>query len=158
MTNVLLKTNLNAKDTQSELEGITLYTSRVAKVVKGGKRMRFRALVVVGDRNGRVGLAFGKAKDIKTAIDKATKRAKSNLIEVKLNGTTIPYEVFHKYKAAKIFFKPAKSGTGIICSNSIRPIIELAGIKDIFVKIYGTSNKINNSYCTFEVLSMFKKE
>lgn len=147
----------NTKETQSEFETVTLYTSRVAKVVKGGKRMRFRALVVVGDRKGRVGLAFGKAKDIKTAIDKANNRAKKNVIKINLKNTTIPYEAFHKYKAAKIFFKPAKSGTGIICSNAIRPIIELAGIQDIFVKIYGTSNKINNAYCTFEVLSMFKE-
>lgn len=147
----------NKKETQNEFEAVTLFTSRVAKVVKGGKRMRFRALVVVGDRKNKIGLAFGKAKDIKTAIDKATNRAKRNIIKLNLNGTTISYEVLHKYKSAKIFFKPAKSGTGIICSNAIRPIIELAGIRDIFVKIYGTSNKINNAYCTFEVLSMFKE-
>lgn len=142
----------NRKD---ELEAVALYTNRVAKVVKGGKRMRFQALVVVGNRNGKVGLALSKGQDPKTAIEKATLKAKKNLKLVELNGTTIPFELTEKFKSARIFLKPARPGTGIISSSAIRPILELAGIKDIYTKIYGTKNKITNGYCVMKALSRF---
>lgn len=151
-------TNYQEKQTNKnqEIEVVTLATNRVTKVVKGGKRMKFQALVVAGDRNGRVGLALAKARDLKSAIEKAATKAKKSLKKVVLSDSTIPFELTQKFKAARIFFKPARQGTGIICSNSIRPIIELAGIKDIYVKIYGTNNKITNAYCVMEALSKFK--
>ena len=139
-----------------ELEVVTLHTNRVTKVVKGGKRMKFQALVVVGDRNGKVGVAIAKARDPKSAIEKATTKAKKSIKKIVLKDNTIPFEVMHKFKSSKIYFKPARQGTGIICSNAIRPIIELAGIKDIFTKIYGTNNKVTNAYCVFEALKNFK--
>lgn len=141
---------------EQELEIVTLATNRVTKVVKGGKRMKFQALVVAGDRNGRVSVALAKGRDLKSAIEKASTKAKKSLKKIVLNGNTIPFEVIQKFKGAKIFFKPARQGTGIICSNAIRPIIELAGIKDIYTKVYGTNNKITNAYCVMQALSKFK--
>jgi len=147
----------NHKDNQKkeELEVITLYTNRVAKVVQGGKRMKFQALVVVGDRNGKVGVALAKGQDPRSAIEKASSKAKKSLKKVALNETTIPFEVMEEFKSARIFFKPARQGTGIISSNAIRPILELAGIKDIYTKIYGTNNKVTNAYCVIKALERF---
>jgi small subunit ribosomal protein S5 len=140
----------------NELEAVVLYTNRVAKVVKGGKRMKFQAMVVVGDRKGRFGLALAKAGDLKAAIEKATTKAKKSLIKIDIEGSTFPFEIMQKYKASRIFFKPAPPGTGLICSNSIRPILDLAGVKDIYSKLYGTRNKITNAYCVKGALSTFK--
>lgn len=140
-----------------EYESHTLLTRRVTKVVKGGKRMRFNALVVVGDKNGKVGMSLGKGRDPKSAIEKAVTKAKKNLKKVNLIGQTIGFETMQDYKSSKIFFKPAKPGTGIIASNSIRPILELAGIKDIYTKIYGTNNKVTNAYCVMEALEKLSK-
>jgi small subunit ribosomal protein S5 len=141
---------------KEELEVITLYTNRVAKVVKGGKRMKFQALVVVGDRNGRVSVALAKGADPRTAIEKASSKAKKTLKKITLKETTVPFEVMQEFKSARIFFKPARQGTGIISSNAIRPILELAGIKDIYTKIYGTNNKVTNAYCVVKALENFK--
>jgi small subunit ribosomal protein S5 len=141
---------------KDELEVVTLYTNRVAKVVMGGKRMKFQAMVVVGDRNGKVGVAISKGRDPRSAIEKATLKAKKGIKKIVLKETTIPFETLHKFKSSKIFFKPARPGTGIISSNAIRPILELAGIKDIYTKIYGTNNKVTNAYCVFKALESFK--
>lgn len=141
---------------KDEIETVTLYTNRVAKVVKGGKRMKFQALVAVGDRNGRVGIALAKGGDPRTAIEKASTKAKKGMKRVALKDNTIPFEVLEDFKSAKIFFKPARPGTGIISSNAIRPILELAGIKDIYTKIYGTNNKVTNAYCVFKALERLK--
>lgn len=150
--------NRDNRDNQKkdDLEVITLYTNRVAKVVQGGKRMKFQALVVVGDRNGRVSVALAKGPDPRSAIEKASQKAKKSLKKIVLNETTIPFEVMQQFKSAKIFFKPARHGTGIIASNAIRPILELAGIKDIYTKIYGTNNKVTNAYCVVKALENFK--
>ncbi len=138
---------------EQELEAVTLLTRRVAKVVKGGKRMKFTALVAVGDRAGRVGLALAKGQDPRSAIEKASSKAKKNLKKVNLvNSHTIAFDLMEKFKSSQIFFKPATVGTGIIASNAIRPILELAGIKDIYTKIYGTNNKITNAYCVMSAL------
>jgi small subunit ribosomal protein S5 len=145
------------KQNDSAYESATLLTRRVTKVVKGGKKMRFTAVVAVGDKSGRVGLALSKGGDPRSAIEKATNKAKKNLVKVKLVDQTIPFETTEKYKSAQIFFKPAKPGTGIIASNAIRPILELAGIKDIYTKIYGTSNKVTNSYCVMSALKRLSK-
>ena len=141
---------------ESVMSHHVIYTSRVAKVLKGGKRMRFRALVAVGDGKGRLGIALAKARDPKSAIEKAIVKAKKNVVTIKLSGDTIQYELLEKFKSARLFLKPAVEGTGIICSSSIRPMLELVGVKNIFVKMYGTSNKINNAYCLFNALSRFK--
>lgn len=141
---------------ESLLESVPLLTRRVTKVVKGGKKMRFTALVVVGDRQGKVGLALAKGSDPRSAIEKASTKAKKNLMKINLiNDHTIAFDLMEKYKSSRIFLKPAKPGTGIIASNAIRPILELAGIKDVYSKIYGTNNKITNAYCVINALEKF---
>lgn len=116
---------------------------RVTKVVKGGRIMRFSAVVVVGDRNGRVGIGIGKAGEVPMAIDKANANAKKNMFKVATDGTTIPHEVIGKFGASTVHLIPAKAGTGVIAGGAARSIIELAGIKDIVTKRHGSSNKIN---------------
>lgn len=142
---------------KDDFESHTLITRRVTKVVKGGKRMRFTAAVVVGDRAGKLGLALGKGRDPRSAIEKATLKAKKNMKKINLAENTIPYELMHAFKSSKIFFKPARQGTGIVASTAIRPILELAGVKDIYTKIYGTNNKITNAYCVVEALESLTK-
>ena len=119
--------------------------------------MKFSALVVVGDRAGKVGLALAKGQDPRSAIEKATTKAKKNLKKVNLVETSISFELTQDFKSSKIFFKPAKPGTGIIASNAIRPILELAGIRDIYTKIYGTNNKVTNAYCVISALENLSK-
>lgn len=150
--------NSKQKEIQKgDIESVTLLTRRVTKVVKGGKKLKFTALVTVGDRNGKVGLAISKGLDPKSAIEKATTKAKKNLIKVNLKDASIAFDIMEKFKSSKIFFKPAKAGVGVIASNSIRPILELAGIKDIYTKIYGTNNKITNAYCVMNALARLSK-
>ncbi len=126
---------------------------RVVRMFKGGRRMRLSVFVVVGDRKGRVGLGLGKGTDVKSASDKAISKAKKNLIFVQLKGNTIPHEVKVKLGAAKIMMKPAAPGTGIVAGSSMRMVAEVAGIKDVLGKIFGTNNSINNAYATVEALS-----
>lgn len=140
------------KKPQDEFEAITVETRRVTKVTKGAKRFRFSAIVVVGNRSGRVGVGLGRGKDPKESIDKASKYAKAHLIDVVLNGTTIPHQVIADFGAAKVLLKPASKGTGIIAGSSVRSVLDLAGIKDIRGKIIGSNNKINNVYCTMKAL------
>lgn len=140
----------SSKDKENGFESQTLLINRVAKVVKGGKRMKFQALVVLGNRKGKVGIALGKGRDPRLAIEKATTKAKKKMLNLNLNDGTIQFEVLQKFKSSKIFLKPARRGVGIISSNALRPIFELAGITDIYSKIYGTNNKLTNAYCVFE--------
>ncbi len=134
-----------------------IYVNRVAKVVKGGKRMSFSALVVTGDGNGYVGVGLGKANEVPIAINKAGASARKNLIQVPLNGTTITHEIEIKLGAAKLLLKPAAPGTGIIAGGSMRSVLESAGVKDILTKSLGTSNKTNVARATIKALASLKK-
>lgn len=133
-----------------------LYINRVAKVVKGGKRLSFSALVVSGDGNGHVGVGLGKANEVPVAINKAGATARKNLIRVPLDGSTIPHELEIKVGAAKIWMKPAAPGTGIIAGGSMRSVLELAGVKDILTKSLGTANKTNVARATVHALSKLR--
>jgi small subunit ribosomal protein S5 len=125
---------------------------RVSKVKAGGKRLRMSVMVVIGDKNGSIGVAIAKGKDIRDAQGKAVNKAKKKMIKVPLKGQTIPHEITQKYGAAKVFLKPASPGTGVIAGGAVRSVVEIAGIKDILSKRLGSRNTITTVYATFEAL------
>ncbi len=136
-----------------EMQDRVIYINRVAKVVKGGRRFTFTALVTVGDGQGRVGLGYGKARDVLSAIKKGQEKAKKDMIDVPIIKGTIPHSVKQKYSAAVVFLKPASPGTGIIAGGPVRSILEMAGVRNVLAKSLGrTSTRINVARATFEAL------
>lgn len=131
------------KSSEIDLKDKLVYVGRTAKVVKGGRRFSFSAIVVVGDHNGHVGYGLGKASEVVDAVTKATESAKKNVVKVRLQGSTIPHEVVGRFGAAKVLIKPATPGTGVIAAGGVRAILELAGVEDVLTKSMGSSNPHN---------------
>lgn len=141
----------------SEFEERVIQIDRVARVVKGGRRFRFRATIVLGDKKGRVGLGIAKGADVQTAIQKAVADAKKEMITVRILNDTIPFEYLSQFAGAKVLLKPASAGTGIIAGGAVRPIIELSGITNILSKSLGSDNRINNAKATLAALKDISK-
>ncbi len=139
-----------------EFEQKMVDLARVTRVTKGGKHMSFRALIVLGDRRGRVGYGVAKGNDVTLAVSKAVDQAKKKIFKVNLNQGTIPHRVIAKFKAARVLLKPAPRGTGIKAGGPVRVVLEMAGAENVVGKMLGSSNKINNVKCTYEALMKLK--
>lgn len=141
----------------SEFDQRVIEVSRVTRVMAGGKRMRFRACVVIGDKKQRVGMALAKGADVSIAVNKAVEKAKKHMIKVPMVNETIPHSVNHKFKAAHVLLKPAPQGSGVVAGGPTRAVVELVGIKNIVIKMLGSRNKINNVQATLEALGLLKE-
>jgi len=147
---------LEVKDESTEERSIVIAINRVAKVVKGGKRLSFNALVAVGNGNGKVGVAVGKAKEVQDAIAKAMALAKKNMISFPLKNGTIPHEVSAKFCSGYVWMKPAIEGTGLIAGGATRSVLEVAGVRNILTKNLGSTNPFNSAYATIEALKKLR--
>ena len=146
--------NINAD--QLNLEEIVVRTNKVQKTTKGGRTLSWSILVAVGDKNGHVGIGLGKAAAVPDAIRKVSEAAKKNIIKINIVNGTIPYECFEKFGASKVMLKPASKGTGVVAGGAVRPILELAGIEDVFGKILGSRNGVNAAKATMICLENLK--
>lgn len=169
MTNETLKSDnkREAKGRRAEFQKVkpasegkttVIHVARTAKVVKGGKRFGFRALVVVGNGEGKVGVAIGKANQVQLAIGKAETHARKNMVTFPVTGDTIPHEVIGRFGAASVWMKPAAPGTGVIAGAGVRLVFEAAGIKDVLAKSLGSTNPCNLVYATMEALKLLKSK
>lgn len=141
---------------ESMFDKKTVSIRRVAKVTKGGKRLRFSAMVVVGDHNGSVGVGLGRGVDTRSAVEKGERTAIKKMVKIQLAGDTIPHEVLHKQGAAKVLLRPARPGTGVIAGSSVRTVLELAGIDNVYGKLIGTTDAIATAYATFGALKSLR--
>jgi small subunit ribosomal protein S5 len=144
-----------AKEAQ-ELEEKVLYINRCAKVVKGGRKFSFSALILVGDQNGKIGFGFAKANEVSDAIRKGSEAAKKNMTSFEIVNGTIPHEIYVNWDGAKLFMKPAAEGTGVIAGGKVRAVLEFAGIRNVIAKSQGSSNPINQVKAAFKALGMMK--
>jgi len=142
---------------EKEFQEKIVQVNRVSKKTKGGNKISFSVLVVIGDKKGRVGVGLGKALDVATGVTKAVEYAKKHLLTVPMKGTTIPHDVRVKRGAAEVLLKPAPSGSGVIAGGAVRSVVEAAGIRDISSKVLGTKNQASNVYATLEALRNLKK-
>jgi len=145
-----------AEDFGTEFEEKVLYINRCSKVVKGGRKFSFSALILVGDGQGHVGYGFAKANEVSDAIRKGTEAARKNIYTIEMEGTTIPHEVLVHWDGAVILLKPAKAGTGVVAGSKARSVLELAGVKDVIAKNLGCSNPFNQVKATFKAFSELK--
>jgi small subunit ribosomal protein S5 len=150
------KKNFRRKKEPKEFEEEVIQIDRVTRVVKGGRRLRFRATVIIGDKKNRVGYGIGKSTEVQSAIQKAVNKAKRNLIKIPIYKGTIPHTIQVKFKAAKVFLKPASEGTGIIAGGAVRKMLDLAGVKNVLSKSLGSNNKLNTTKATFKALSQLR--
>lgn len=142
----------NNRKQESEISEKLVKLNRVSKVVKGGRRFSFTALVVVGDKKGKVGYGAGKANDVAEAIRKAAEKAKENMVNIPLSKTTIPHEIVGNYKSASVLLRPAVPGTGVIAGGAVRHVLDACGIKDVLSKSLGSKNSVNTVKATFNAL------
>ena len=148
---------MNGREFVKAFEETVIQINRVSKKTKGGNQMRFSALVVVGDKKGKVGVALAKAPDVRNAIRKAFAAARRKMVTIPLKNTTVPYSVREKFSAAKVLLKPAPPGSGIIAGGPMRVVLEAAGVRDAVGKILGTKNKVSNVYATLKALESISR-